>query len=83
MKELIAFKASWCGPCKALAPTLEKMKTDGYNIRVVDVEEDSELASKYGVRAVPTMVLVAGDKLLNTLIGNQPLDNIVKFYNGE
>lgn len=66
-----------------MAPTLEKMKTDGYNIRVVDVEEDSELASKYGVRAVPTMVLVAGDKLLNTLIGNQPLDNIVKFYNGE
>jgi thioredoxin 1 len=59
MVEVKKFSASWCGPCKMLAPIVNEIKKEITNVKFVDVDVDEqfELASKYGVRGVPTVVI--------------------------
>jgi thioredoxin-like negative regulator of GroEL len=57
--KLLRFTASWCQPCKALAKNLEGADL-GVEIEVIDIDEQTELAVKYGIRSVPTLVLVGG-----------------------
>lgn len=54
--KLIRFTASWCQPCKTLAKNLEQAGLD-IPIEVVDIDENEELATKYGIRSVPTVVM--------------------------
>lgn len=64
---LIDFFASWCGPCKMLAPILKEVKdnfADRISILKVDVDKNQELASHYQVRGVPTMMLFQSGKQL-------------------
>ncbi|WP_292462843.1 thioredoxin domain-containing protein [Methanolobus sp.] len=59
--ELLDFSATWCGPCKMQKPFLEKVKEelgDKVEVKVIDVDQNQELASKYGVQAVPTLVIL-------------------------
>lgn len=77
-KKIVAFKASWCGPCKALQPTLEEIKEEGHEVMMVDVDEDSELAQQHGIRSVPTMVLLEDGTEVHRLIGNQPKQTILE-----
>ncbi len=59
MVEVKKFSASWCGPCKMLAPIVNEIKKEMTDVKFVDVDVDEnyELASKYGVRGVPTVVI--------------------------
>jgi thioredoxin 1 len=59
MLEVKKFYGTWCGPCKMLAPTIEKLKTEHTNVKFVDIDVDSdyESASKYGVRSIPLVVI--------------------------
>jgi thioredoxin 1 len=64
---LIDFFATWCGPCKVLGPILKEVKDnlgDGISIIKIDVDKNQQIASKYQVRGVPTMILFQEGKQL-------------------
>lgn len=56
---LIDFSASWCGPCKMLSPTVDEVanETDRFKVGKINVDEEGDLAVKYGVSAIPTLVV--------------------------
>ncbi len=74
-KFVLDLYASWCGPCKALAPILErvdtKLKESNSNVRVYkyNIENDSELVQSLGVRAVPTIKFFSGGQNVKTNVG--------------
>ena len=72
---LIDFWADWCGPCKALAPTLEKFAEDNQaKVKVVkiNVDESPNLAGMFGVQSIPTLVTMKGNTAIFGVVGNQP-----------
>lgn len=73
--KLIQFYAVWCAPCRALAPIVEKVKermVGKVEIEQIDIESDSDLMSKYQVRAVPTMALLKNDEPVWKHMGTIP-----------
>jgi thioredoxin 1 len=73
MLEVKRFSAVWCGPCKALAPVMEEVKSGFPNVtfETIDVDVDHEQASKYGIRSVPTVVFVKDGVEINRFVGVQ------------
>jgi thioredoxin 1 len=61
MKTLLKFSASWCGPCKQLEAVMSIADLSGIEVKKVDVDEDRQLVEKYGIRAVPTLILLGED----------------------
>lgn len=79
---LVDFWAVWCGPCRMLAPTIEKI-ADQFAGKVkvgkLNTDEVPDIAVKYGISAIPQILLFkGGDQPIDKQIGNQPEDNIVK-----
>ena len=76
---LVDFWASWCGPCKMLAPVVAQI-ADEYEGKVkvgkVNVDEQPELAREYGIASIPTLVLFKGGKIENTSVGFVPKEQI-------
>lgn len=71
MIKLLKFHATWCAPCKALSKTLDSMKDQiPYEVEEVDIDDRSDLATQYGVRGVPTMVLLEDGKESKRAVGN-------------
>ena len=77
---LIDFYADWCGPCKALSPIIDEIAEKEKHIVVgkVKVEEEKDLANKYRVRSIPTMVVFKGGKEVNRLVGFMPKEEILE-----
>jgi thioredoxin-like negative regulator of GroEL len=65
--KILKFGASWCQPCKALTKTLQDVNLAGFELQEVDVEENQVLAAKYGIRNVPTMVMVDDSGVLKSI----------------
>ena len=72
---LVDFRANWCGPCHALAPTIEGLN-DHYDgtIKVgkLDVEENPQTANTYGVRSIPTILIFKNGEVIGSFVGVQP-----------
>ena len=56
--KILKFSANWCQPCAALTKTLQGVNLEGFELQEVDVEENQVLAAKYGVKNLPTMVMI-------------------------
>ena len=65
------FSAQWCGPCKMLGPVMNEISAE-IPVEKIDVDVDFERAQQYGVRNIPTVVLVDGESEVKRFIGVQP-----------
>ena len=76
---LVDFWAVWCGPCKAIAPIIEEIAND-YDGKVkvgkVDVDNNNQVAMKYGIRSIPTLLLFKGGEVVDQVIGNVGKESI-------
>ena len=81
MKEILYFSAPWCGPCKQLGPIMESLSGQ-INYRKINVDNDTELSTKYSVRNIPTLVLLENGEAVNRTTGLQSKQQILDFYNG-
>ena len=69
MKTIKYFSATWCGPCKVFKPVMNEISGEGYHVEFIDIDNMSDLASKYNVRSVPTVVIEENGKEVNRIIG--------------
>jgi len=72
MKKVLMFSGSWCGPCKASKPVFNSLKESkpGYEYQIVDIDENPVMANNFGITAVPTFVVVDGDREIDRVLGN-------------
>lgn len=80
---LIDFWAPWCGPCRMLSPTISEIAEEyGDKVKVckVNVDEQGELASTFGVMSIPTLVVIKEGKIVNSVTGVRPKDQIVSMF---
>lgn len=81
----IDFWASWCGPCQMVGPMVEELAEEIADVKFakVNVDEEQELARQFEVMSIPTMVLLKDGKVVDTTIGAQPKEDIVKFIHAQ
>ena len=80
---LLDFFATWCGPCKMLAPILEEIaKENAGKIKVckVDVDEEGELASAFRVQSIPTLVAFKDGKAINMAVGYRKKEDLLAMF---
>lgn len=81
---LVDFWAPWCGPCKMIAPVLEELDAelgDKAKIVKVNVDENQETASKYGVMSIPTLYVLKDGEVVDKTVGFQPKEALAELVN--
>jgi thioredoxin 1 len=81
MKKIIRFTASWCQPCKALATILDNVDSP-YPIEIVDIDERSDVAIEFGIRSVPTLIMIEDGTVLKRMNGVKSEQLIKEWING-
>ncbi len=77
---LVDFFATWCGPCKMVAPVIDEVAdeaSDRVTVCKVDIDESPDIAMRYGVNSVPTLALFEGGQLKRQAVGAQPKQGIL------
>ena len=72
---LVDFFATWCGPCKMMSPVIDELATElagQVDVYKVDVDENPEVAQRYGVMSIPTLVVFENGQVKNQTMGAQP-----------
>ncbi len=79
---LLDFWASWCGPCKMVAPIIAEIAQEHPEIKVckVNVDEEQELALKYQVMSIPTILVIKNGEVTNTSVGAKPKNQILELF---
>lgn len=79
---LVDFWATWCGPCRMIAPIIEEIAHDfegKIKVGKVNVDEQEELAIRYGISSIPTLLLFKNGEVAKKTLGYMPKDAVVKF----
>jgi thioredoxin 1 len=80
MKKILYFTGTWCQPCQILGPIMESLSGQ-INYEKIDVDNNQDLSIQYGVRNIPTLVLVENGEAIGRLTGLQQKEAILEFYN--
>ena len=80
---LVDFFATWCGPCKMLSPLLEELAEEKPDLKVlkIDVDEVGPLAARFGIQAIPTLILFKNGERMATKLGYQNKNQLLAFIN--
>ncbi|EIT85407.1 thioredoxin [Fictibacillus macauensis ZFHKF-1] len=80
---LADFWAPWCGPCKMIAPVLEEIASEDQDVKVVklDVDENQEVAGKFGVMSIPTLIVFKDGEVVDQVVGFQPKEALTQLLN--
>ena len=76
---LLDFWASWCGPCRMVSPIVDEIAAERSDIKVckINVDEQPELAARFGVMSIPTLVVMRNGKVINQAVGARPKAQIL------
>ncbi len=77
---LLDFWATWCGPCKMIAPVIEEIAEERADILVgkIDVDEERELAIRFGITSIPTLIVMQNGQKKAQMLGFRPKEDILK-----
>ena len=71
MKTAKYFGATWCGPCKTFKPVMNEVVGEGHSVQFIDIDQQQDLAAKYNVRSVPTVIIEEGGVEVDRVVGMQ------------
>ena len=82
---LVDFWAEWCGPCRQIGPALEELNDElaGVDIVKINIDENPDAPTRYGVRGIPTMILFKNGEIAATAVGARPKSAIKAWLEGE
>jgi thioredoxin 1 len=81
MKQLWYFSADWCMPCKALGPTMNRV-SEQIQVNKINIDYEADVTKKYGVRNIPTVILVENGQEIRRFTGNKSYNDVIQFING-
>lgn len=81
MKQLWYFSADWCAPCKALGPTMNRV-AEQVQVNKINIDYEADVVQKYGVRNIPTVILVENGQEVRRFSGNRSYNDVMSFING-
>ena len=81
---LLDFFATWCGPCKMVAPIVEEIASEHpeYTIGKIDVDDEGEIAASFGIVSIPTLVVIKKGAITDRAVGYREKDEILKMLQG-
>ena len=77
MKTMKYFSATWCGPCKVFKPVMTEIASEGHSVEFIDVDQEQNKATKYGIRSVPTTVIEENGKEVSRFVGAIPKQQVL------
>ena len=80
---LVDFFATWCGPCKMMAPVIDEIaaeKAGAASVYKIDIDENMDIAQKYGVASIPTFIVFKGGEPVAKTLGAQPKDALLALF---